>query len=356
MSALLARGSAFAARFGMRVPVFLAPMAGVPSPALSVAVAEGGGAGAAGVLTMQPQEILGWARAVRAKTAGPFQLNNWIPEAEPAADAAHDARLRSFLAGFGPAPPERPNDTQAPDFAAQCAAMLEASPAIASSVMGLFPPAFVAELKRRGIAWFAAVSTLAEAKAAAAAGADAIVAQGAEAGGHRAAFAAAGAERRMVGLAALVPAIADVVDVPVIAAGGIGDGRGVAAALALGASAVQVGTAFLRAPEAAIPGAWADALGRAAPEDTTVSRVFSGRAGRSLDTAYVRAATDPAAPPPAPYPRQRRLTAPMRAAAVEAGDVERMQAWAGQAAGLARAQSAETIVRELWSGAEALLG
>ena len=157
--------------------------------------------------------------------------------------------------------------------------------------MGLYPPEFVTKLKRAGITWFANISTVAEARAAEDAGADVVVAQGMEAGGHRGCFEAAEAERQQVGLFALLPAVVDAVKIPVVATGGIADGRGVAAALLLGASAAQIGTGLLRCPEAKLHPAWADALSRAAPEDTMVSRVFSGRAGRSIATDYVRAAT-----------------------------------------------------------------
>ena len=210
-------------------------------------------------------------------------------------------------------------------------------------------------LKERGLAWFAAVSTVAEALEAAAAGADAIVAQGAEAGGHRAAFDANGAESRMVGLMSLVPAVVDAVDVPVVATGGVADARTMAAALLLGASAVQIGTGFLRCPEARIAPAWANAIAATRPEDTIVSRVFSGRAGRSLLNDYVRAALAPDAPPPAPYPVQRGLTAAMRTEAVKSGDVQRMQAWAGQSAALARAEPAAELTLRLWSETQDLL-
>jgi nitronate monooxygenase len=177
-----------------------------------------------------------------------------------------------------------------------------------------------------------------------------------EAGGHRGAFEAAKAETAMVGLFALLPAVVDAVRVPVIATGGIADARGVAAALILGASAVQIGTGFLRTPEAKLAPALADAIGVTRPEDTTVTRAFSGRPGRSIATGYVRAAMAPDAPAPAPYPVQRGLTQPMRDAANQAGDVERMQAWAGQSAGLTSARPAGEIARDLWAGAQALLG
>jgi nitronate monooxygenase len=342
------RTAAFCARLGLRVPILLGPMAGVPAPALSIAVARAGGLGALGALLMTPGEIRAWAEALRAAGAARFQLNLWVPDPAPVRDAAHEARVRAFLGRFGPEVPPGAGDAVPPDFEAQCAMLLELRPPAVSSVMGLYPPAFVARLKDAGILWFANVSTVAEARAAADAGADAIVAQGMEAGGHRGCFDARRAERELVGLAALVPAVVDAVALPVVATGGIADGRGVAAALALGASAVQVGTGFLRSPEAGIPVAWADALARTAPEDTVVTRAFSGRAGRSLATEYVLAAAANDAPPPAPYPVQRGLTAAMRAAAARAGDLGRLQAWAGQSARLARAEPAGLIVERLW--------
>ncbi|CAN5721051.1 nitronate monooxygenase [soil metagenome] len=352
---LLARAEAFCAAHGFRVPILLAPMAGACPASLSIAVANAGGLGSCGALLMQPAAIKAWAAEVRAGSNGGFSLNLWIPDPPPRRDADAEGAVRTFLGSWGPeVAPEAGNATP-PDFAAQCEAMLEAAPPIISSVMGLYPPAFVERLKAKGIKWFANVSTVTEAQAAEAAGADAIVAQGMEAGGHRGAFNAARAEAEMVGLFALLPAIVDAVSLPVIATGGIADARGVAAALMLGASAAQIGTGFLRCPEAKIAPAWADAIGRSLPEQTMVTRAFSGRPGRSIATAYIRAASGPDAPPPAPYPVQRALTQAMRDAATKSNDIERLQAWSGQSGRLAMARPAGDVVNELWGGAQASL-
>jgi nitronate monooxygenase len=328
-------------------------MAGASPPSLSIAVANAGGLGACGALLMAPEEIAGWNAEFRAGSRGAYQINLWIPDPPPARDANVEARQRAFLAMWGPPVLPEAGDAGPPNFEAQCQAILAAAPRVASSIMGLYPASFVSELKARGILWFATATTVVEAQAAEAAGADAIIAQGMEAGGHRGAFQPDEAERQMAGLVALVPQVVDAVSVPVIATGGIADGRGVAAALVLGASAVVVGTAFLRSPEAKVHPAYGDRLAATAPHETVVTRAFSGRPGRAASTAYVRAAI--AAPAPAPYPVQRGLTAGMRAAAQRAGDVERMQLWAGQAARLATADAAGTIVDRLWRDASRLL-
>lgn len=349
------RARAFCDAYSLQVPILMAPMAGACPASLSVAVGNAGGMGACGVLLMQPENIGEWVAEFRAGSNGAFQLNTWIPDPPPVRDAAHEAVVREFLATWGPTVPAEAADTAAPDFEAQCEAMLAAGPQVISSIMGLYPAPFVDRMKARGIRWFATVTTVTEAVAAEAAGADVIVAQGMEAGGHRGAFDADQAEANIIGLFSLLPAVVDAVGVPVVATGGIADGRGVAAALTLGASAVQVGTALLRAPEAKTAPAWADGIGAARPEDTIATRAFSGRLGRSLRTNYATAAGAPEAPPPAPYPVQRNLTKAMRDEAARMGDLQRMQAWAGQSAGLARSLPAGEIVMGLWAGAEALL-
>ncbi len=347
------RSQRFADWLGIRVPILLAPMAGACPPSLSVAVANAGGLGACGTLMMGPDQILAWSREFRAKSDGHFQLNLWIPDAAPKRDAELEQVQREFLANWGPPVGAEAGDTPLQDFNTQLEALLQAAPKVISSIMGLYEPKFVSELKKRGIIWFATVTTVTEATAAEAAGADAVVAQGMEAGGHRGAFHPDEAEQQSIGLMALLPQVVDAVKVPVIATGGVADARGVAAALVLGASAVQIGTGFLRCPEAMTPPSYADRLARTEAHETVLTRAFSGRPGRAISTAYVRTAMT--GPRPAPYPVQRGLTAGMRDAARKAGDPERMQMWAGQSAKLAKSEPAGDIVRQLWEGSLRLL-
>lgn len=346
-----ARAEQFCTRFGMRVPVVSAPMAGACPPELAIAVADAGGMGADGVLLDPPERIADWMRRFREGSSGPVQLNVWIPD-PPDDDPGPIEAAARFLDGLGTAGDAAAARTP-PNFDEQCAAMLEARPTVISSIMGLFDADYVRRLHDAGIAWFACATTLDDALAAQEAGADVVVAQGMEAGGHRGSVDPAAAESTEVGLFALLPRLADHLRVPIVAAGGIADGRGLAAALTLGASAVQVGTALLRAPETAIAKGWSAALDGLAPEATVTTRAYSGRLGRAVPTDYVRAWREPGAPAPAPYPHQRRLVARYRAG--EPGRVDRSNCWAGQSAALAVEEPAGEIVARMWREASELL-
>ncbi|MEU3186020.1 nitronate monooxygenase [Streptomyces sp. NPDC006923] len=347
------RARAFCDRFGLGLPVLQAPMAGSSPPELAVAVAGAGGMGARGVLQDSPRRIAEWTEEFRAGSSGAFQLNVWIPETagpDPAERQRQMDGAREFLGGFGT--PGEPGGPDPPVFREQCEAMLAARPTAVSSIMGLFEPEYVRRLHERGIAWFACATTLDEAFAAEDAGADVVVAQGMEAGGHRGSF-RQDAERADVGLFALLPRLADRLRVPIVAAGGIADGRGVAAALTLGASAVQVGTVLLRCPETGTSKEWAATLEDLGPEDTVTTRAYSGRLARAVRTAYVMAWEEPGAPSPACFPDQLRLVSQWRRGTTDG--LDRSNYWAGQSAALATEEPAADVITRMWTSARGLL-
>ncbi len=338
-------------RLDLSIPILLAPMAGACPVSLSSAIANEGGLGACGILLMQPPDIIKWASEFRSQSNGAFQMNNWIPDPAPVRNEKHESEIRNFIARWRADSSPIEKATRSPDFEAQFEAMLEVQPTAISSIMGVYTETAINRMKSASIPWLATATTVDEAKLAVHQGADVIVAQGTEAGGHRGTFAAEEAERSAAGLISLLPAIVDAVDVPVVATGGIADGRGIAAAITLGASAVQIGTGFLRTPEAAIPSAWSAALSTAVPSQTILTRAFTGRLGRSLVTEYAKAAVSADAPEPAPYPIQRQLTAIMTAESRRGNTLAGMQAWSGQSGYLARSEPAGDLVGRLWDDA-----
>src|SRR5688500_10566696 len=195
MTTPLERARRFCSTYGIKVPILLAPMAGACPASLSIAVANGGAMGAMGALVTPPAGIRAWVEEFRAHSGGPFQLNLWIPDPPPRRDPGGESAMRAFLERWGPPVPASAGDATLLDFDAQCEMFLDLRPPVVSSIMGVYPPELVRRFKDRGIKWFAAATTLNEARQARDAGADAIVAQGYEAGGHRGSFDAAAAER-----------------------------------------------------------------------------------------------------------------------------------------------------------------
>jgi len=335
---------------GLTHPIIQAPLAGGgDTPALVAAVGEAGALGFIGASYLTPAQIIDAARAVRGLTKRPFGINLFAPAPAPALPAGADAavaRVAPYFAELGlpaPTPPAAATDT----FPALLEAALASGAAAFSFTFGVLPAAAIDAIKARGMFLMGTVTNVEEARTLERAGVDAVVAQGSEAGGHRGTFAAE-TDAGMVGTIALVPQIADAVKVPVIASGGIMDGRGIAAALALGASGVQMGTAFLTCEEAGIPEAYKQAILGARESDTRITRAFSGRSARGIVNRFMteveRAGGADAI---LPFPLQNSLTRPLRAAAAKAGRAEFLSLWAGQGVSLARREPAAALVRRL---------
>lgn len=345
-------------RIGVALPIIQAPMAGgVTTVELVHAVGEAGALGSFGAAYLTPQQIGESVAALRARTARPFNVNLFAPLEEPAAYRWDDtiARLRAYHADLGiPAPAVPELWSQRTRFDAQLDAVLDLHVPVLSFTFGALSAEDVSRLHRSGTVVVGTATTVDEARMLEERGVDAIVAQGAEAGGHRGTFASA-FEDAMIGTMALVPQIVDAVGVPVIASGGIMDGRGIAAALALGAQAVQLGTAFLTVAESGAPRAHKTAVLAANETDTAITRAFSGRAARGLHNRVTREfGDDPASI--APYPLQNDATRAMRRAAADAGDREYLSLWCGQAPRLARETTARALIASLMAQTRAVVG
>ncbi len=347
----------FTQRFPLSLPIVQGTFGGgLSTVELAAAVSSRGALGSFGAHHLDAHEIPAVVAAIRARTDRPFAINLWVPQPEEPVSladdtfAAHVARLRPYLDALGldaPTPPTR----FSPPFEAQALAALDAAPPVLSVVMGVPPPWFFEAARAKGLRVISTATTVDEAVALDRAGVDAVVASGADAGGHRGAFLRPVSES-LVGTFSLVPQTADAVSCPLIAAGGIADGRGIAAALTLGADAVQVGTGFLACEESAASEAHRAKLSSPDARHTTLTRVFSGRTARTIVNDFARAlAADEASI--APYPAQNWLTQPIRRAAALAGRAEWLSLWAGQAAPLTKRRRARDYLDALESDTDA---
>ncbi|MFP5501797.1 MAG: NAD(P)H-dependent flavin oxidoreductase [Candidatus Sericytochromatia bacterium] len=344
---------------GIERPIVLGPFGGgLSSVELAGIVSNAGGLGSFGAHHLNPDGIHEVVTALRAETTKPFSVNLWVPlgtEPSPAeaADAFAAAReaLAPYYAALGLTPPALPERFGTP-FEDQVEALLDAAPPVFSFIYGVPSPAVLAECRRRGIVTLGTATHVAEAVALEAAGVDVVVASGSEAGGHRASF--LGTPETSPAASALVPQVVDAVSCPVIAAGGIADGRGVAAALALGAEAVQVGTAFLACVESGTSDAHRAALTSEAARATVLTRVFSGRLARGIPNA-LRDGLEPLAQSIPPYPVQNWLTSSIRREAARQGRAEMLGLWAGQNAPLVRHRHARAFFDFLVADTEAQL-
>ncbi|WP_337871487.1 nitronate monooxygenase [Meiothermus sp.] len=331
-----------------RYPIIQAPMAGgATTPELVAAVSNAGGLGSLAGALLPPDRLREAIRQVRRLTDRPFNVNLFVLEAVEVESGMLEAalhRLQPIRAELG-LPPGTAPQKFSEDFRAQLEVLLEEKPPVVSFHFDIVPAQVVERLHQAGCQVIGTATNRAEALAWEAAGADYICAQGGEAGGHRGTFMGP-FEQSMTGTMALVPQLVEAVKIPVIAAGGIMDGRGIAAALLLGASAVQMGTAFLTCPESGIHPLYKQALLQAKGDPTVVTLTFSGRPARGLHNAFI-ARMQPYEAQVPPYPIQNALTSEIRQAAAKAGHTGYMSLWAGQAVSLCRSMPAAMLVETL---------
>jgi nitronate monooxygenase len=329
-------------------PIIQAPMAGGATTVELVSEASKAGVlGSLGAAYMSPEQIEAAADAIRARTPRPFAINLFasVPDEPMQGDAGRMlALLGRYHQQLGLPAPQAPGP-QADPLPGQIDAILRVRPAVFSFTFGRMPAAVLARCRELGILTVGTATTVREAVALEQDGVDAVVAQGAEAGGHRGTF-LDGFDASLIGTMALVPQMADAVSVPVIASGGIMDGRGIAAALALGADVAQMGTAFLTTEESGISDAYKAVLPASRSEQSRVTRAFSGRPARGIVNAFMRDA-DAIAADILPYPLQNALTRPMRTAGGKSGNINVLSLWAGQGAPLARRETTASLVQRL---------
>jgi len=341
-------------------PVVQGPLGGLSSQRLTAAVSNFGGLGSFGALSLSPDAISGVINDIRALTSRPFAVNLWVSMEDEGARTSDEAALsrsllplRDHFAALGvPLPTYTPYVPAR--FDDQVRVVLDANVPVFSFIFGIPPAEVLHECRRRKIVTIGTATTADEAVALQEAGVDVIAASGFEAGGHRGSFLRA-AEDSLTGTFSLVPRIVSRVDLPVIAAGGVGDARGVVAALALGAEGVQMGTVFLTCRESGAGHLHREALlGRNAGH-TALTRGFTGRLARGIENRLLREFNE-LAREILPYPRQRELVRKLSLAAEAAGRSEWLPLWAGQSAGLSTCTDATAFLQSLLDDVSAIAG
>jgi nitronate monooxygenase len=340
-----------------KIPLIQAPMASAQDATLAIAVCQAGGLGSLPAAMLTPDRLLEQIATIRNATSAPFNVN-FFCHAEPTSDPEIKARWRKRLAPYyaeaGVDPSAIPaGPVRAPFDARLCAVIEETRPAVVSFHFGLPPTDLLSRVKATGALVLSSATTVAEARWLEQNGADAIIAQGREAGGHRGMFLSDDIDAQP-GLISLLPQVRDAVRLPVVAAGGIGDGRGIAAAFALGADAVQIGTAYLRTPEATTSPMHRAALANARDDATRLTNVFTGRPARGLVNRFV-AEVGPMSEDAPQFPLAAGGAAPLRAAAEQRGSSDFSPLWAGESASLARDEGAEALTRRLWAEGQSVM-
>lgn len=347
--------------FGIDLPILQAPMAGANGADMVIAVSQAGGLGGLPCAQLSPAQVTDAVAHIRAQTSAPFNLNFFChtpPDLDSAAVRESLTRWREHLAPYYkeaglPEDTPAPLSARAPFDDAYCRVVEDLKPAVVSFHFGLPALDLLARVKATGAKILSSATTVAEARWLAERGVDAVIAMGAEAGGHRASFLHTDMTRQ-VGLFALLPQIVDAVDVPVIATGGIADGRGVAAALVLGASAVQVGTAYLLTAEATISDAHRAALLAASDDGTQITNIFTGSPARGLINRVMRE-LGPMSDEAPDFPLAGGALIPLKSSGALKGAADFSNLWSGQAAALAKLTDAAALTRALAADAQARL-
>ncbi|GAB2575242.1 NAD(P)H-dependent flavin oxidoreductase [Gracilibacillus alcaliphilus] len=340
-------------KLGITYPIIQAGMAGgVTTPELVAAVSEAGGLGTLGAGYMSPSQIREAIRQIRQLTDKPFGVNLFIPETPDIVDTEVDRandRLRSFREALAISEIPTVEKISTAVFEKQINVLVEEHVPSCSFTFGILPKKFIQQLKEKNIVMIGTATTVEEAKINQENGMDMVVMQGSEAGGHRGTFTGA-FEEAMIGTMALIPQTVDQVNIPVIAAGGISDGRGVLAALVLGAQGVQIGTAFLTSIESGVNKQHKEMVLHSKEDELTVTSVFSGKPARGIRNEFIQQMEKYQKDLP-PYPIQHTLTQGIRSEAAKQHRPEWMSLWCGQNPRLCKQQPAgklmETLVRQV---------